>query len=112
MRKLTIAPLFAIVALLAVPALGGTAGAATINLGDNFFSPSSKSINPGTRVNFNWTGNRRHNVFKKSGPGGSFISTTTKRDGVNFSKRFKRSGVYKLICTVHPREMKLRLTVG
>ena len=110
-RKLTIAPLFAIVALLAVPALGGTAGAVTVNLGDNFFSPSSKTISSGTKVNFNWTGKKRHNVFKKAGPGGGFVSTTTKRDGINFSKRFSRSGIYRLICTVHPEEMKMRLTV-
>jgi plastocyanin len=111
MRKLTIVPLFASVALLAVPALGSTAGAATVSLGDNFFSPSSKTISSGTKVRFNWTGNRRHNVFKKRGPGGGFHSTTTKSKGVNFAKVFSKRGVYRLICTLHPTEMKLKLTV-
>jgi plastocyanin len=110
MRKLTIA-LIATVALLAVPALGGTASAATITLGDNFFSPSSKTVAAGTKVRFNWTGKRRHNVTKTRGPGGGFKSDTTKSRGVNFAKTFSRAGVYRMICTVHPDEMKLSLTV-
>ena len=108
MRKLTIVPLIAIAALLAVPAL---ASAATITIGDNFFAPSSKTVGAGTRVSFDWTGKKKHNVFKKSGPGGAFHSDTTKSKGVNFAKTFGKPGVYKLICTVHPKEMKLTLTV-
>jgi plastocyanin len=112
MRKLTIAPLFAIVALLAVPALGGSASGATVSVGDNFFAPSSKSISAGTKVRFNWIGNRSHNVHKKRGPGGGFTSTTTRRDGVNFAKTFNKRGIYRIICTIHPTQMKLKLTVG
>ncbi len=111
MRKLTIVPLIAIVALLAVPALGSTAAAATITLGDNFFAPSSKTISAGTKVRFDWTGKHKHNVFKKKGPGGAFHSDTTKSKGVNFAKTFNKQGVYRLICTIHPDEMKLKLTV-
>jgi plastocyanin len=108
MRKLTIVPLIAIAALLAVPAL---ASAATITIGDNFFAPSSKTVSAGTKVSFDWTGKKKHNVTKKSGPGASFNSDTTKSKGVNFAKTFSKPGVYKLICTVHPKEMKLTLTV-
>ena len=50
MRKLTIVPLIAIAALLAIPALASSASAATITLGDNFFSPSSKTVSAGTKV--------------------------------------------------------------
>ena len=71
MRKLTIVPLIAIAALLAIPALASSASAATITIGDNFYSPSSKTVGVGTRVNFDWTGKKKHNVFKKSGPGGA-----------------------------------------
>jgi plastocyanin len=108
MRKLTIVPLIAIAAVLAMPAL---ASAATITLGDSFFSPDSKTVSVGTKVKFDWTGKKKHNVFKKSGPGGSFISPTTKRDGINFTKTFSKAGVYKLICTVHPKEMHMTLRV-
>ena len=105
MRKLTIVPLIAIAALLAIPALANWASATTITIGDNFYSPSSKTVGVGTRVNFDWTGKKKHNVFKKSGPGGVFHSDTTKSKGVNFSKTFSKPGTYKLICTVHPKEM-------
>jgi plastocyanin len=111
MRKLTFVPLIAIAALLAIPALASSASAATITLGDSFFSPDSKTVSVGTKVKFDWTGNKKHNVTKKSGPGGSFNSVTTKSDGVNFAKTFNKAGVYKLFCTVHPKEMKLTITV-
>jgi plastocyanin len=108
MRKLTIVPLFAFAALLAIPSL---ASAATINLGDSFFSPDSKTVSVGTKVKFDWTGKKKHNVTKESGPGPSFNSVTTKSDGINFTKTFTKAGVYKIFCTVHPKEMHLKITV-
>lgn len=112
MRKLTLPALIAVSALMVVPWLGGTAGAATtIALGDNFFAPSSKTIASGTKVRFNWTGSRRHNVTKKRGPGGGFSSATTRSNGIRFAKTFSKRGVYRLYCTIHPEEMKLKLTV-
>jgi plastocyanin len=112
MRIGTTAALIAIVALATVLGTAGTASAATtVTIGDNFFAPSSKTIAAGTKVRFNWTGKRRHSVKKKSGPGGEFKSVTTKSKGVNFAKTFSKTGVYRLICTVHPDEMKLKLTV-
>jgi plastocyanin len=82
-----------------------------VTLGDNFFAPSSKTVAAGTKVRFKWTGNRRHNVTKKRGPGKGFKSRTTGADGVNFAKVFNKRGTYRLICTIHPLEMKLKLTV-
>jgi plastocyanin len=111
MRKLTIVPLIAVAALLAVPTLASSASAATVKLGDNFFSPSSKTISAGTKVRFKWTGRHPHNVTKSSGPGGAFHSDTTRRKGVNFAKTFKKRGIYRLICTIHPTQMRLKLTV-
>lgn len=114
MRKRTIPALIAIIALVSVPLLAGIAKAdskTTVTLGDNFFAPSQKTIAAGTKVSFKWTGNRRHSVTKKSGPGGDFGSATTKTDGVNFAKTFSKSGVYRIYCEVHPEEMKLKLTV-
>ncbi len=114
MRMRTSVALIAIVALAALPALGGVASAApttTVKLGDNFFKPASKTIRRGTTVRFKWTGSNPHNVTKRSGPGGSFHSRTTSRDGVNFAKRFTKRGTYKLICTIHPEEMRLTLKV-
>lgn len=112
MRIGTTAALIALVALVTALATAGTASAAaTVTVGDNFFAPSSKTVAAGTKVRFNWTGNRRHNVKKRTGPGGAFKSRTTSADGVNFAKVFNQRGIYRLICTIHPEEMKLKLTV-
>jgi plastocyanin len=105
---------FALASGLALVALSGVAGArasTTIQLDDNFFSPSSKTVSKGTKVKFKWVGSNNHNVVKKSGPGGSFSSGTTDDRGVNFKKKFKKSGTYKIICTIH-QGMKLKLKVN
>jgi plastocyanin len=114
MRKLTILALIAIAALTAVLTLGGIATAepkTTITLGDNFYSPTSKTVEKGTTVRFKWTGNHRHSVTKASGPGGDFSSKKTRSDGVNFVKTFNKSGTYRMFCKVHPTEMRLKITV-
>lgn len=103
-----LAAVAAMVALL-VPAGGGAAGT-TIKVGDNFFAPDKKTVSKGTKVRFKWVGTDDHNVVKQSGPGGSFASETTDDPGVNFTKKFKKSGKYKIICTLHD-EMKLTLKV-
>lgn len=86
-------------------------GSTTIAVGDNFFSPSSKTIASGTKVKFNWVGDSKHDVVKKRGPGGGFSSGITDQQGVNFTKTFKKVGTYKLICSIHAEDMKLKLTV-
>lgn len=118
MRKVQMA----LVALLAVglmlaavgPAVGGpatTAGKkATVVLGDNFFSPASKKVKRKTLVRFKWTGKNKHNVVKKKGPGGTFASELTDKPGINYKKRFKKKGRYRLICTIHEK-MKMTLKV-
>jgi plastocyanin len=114
MRRRSIAAVVATGAIALVPALGGIANGApkaTVKLGDNFYSPTEKTVAVGTKVRFKWTGNHRHNVTKNSGPGGSFGSRTTRTDGVNFAKLFTKAGTYRLICTIHPTQMRLKLTV-
>jgi len=115
MRQRSIAAVVAVAGAIAlVPVLGGVANGApktTVKLGDNFFKPSVKSVKRGTKVRFKWVGNRPHNVTKRSGPGGSFSSRTTSARGVNFAKRFAKKGTYRLICTIHPTTMRMKLTV-
>jgi plastocyanin len=98
--------------LALVTTFGGVAGArsTTIQVGDDFFSPDKKTVGKGTKVKFKWVGRDEHNVTKKSGPGSAFASATTDARGVNFSKKFKKSGTYKLICTIHDG-MNMKLTV-
>jgi plastocyanin len=93
-----------IVALLAVALLALSTGAVAafkVKVGDDFFSPDKATISAGSGD---------HNVVKKRGPGGPFASGTTDDPGVNFKKKFKKPGTYKLICSVHD-EMKMKLTV-
>ena len=105
-----LAAVAAVVALV-VPSMGGAAAGTTVKLGDNFFSPTKKSVSKGTTVRFKWIGDDEHNVVKQSGPGGSFASETTDDPGVNYTKKFKKTGKYKIICTLH-EEMKLTLKVN
>jgi plastocyanin len=113
MRKL-----YATIAVLAlaaagVLALGGTAGArgsTTVKLLDHAFSPDKKSISAGTKVKFKWV-DGKHNVVKARGPGGSIDSGVFNTPGVHFTKKFKKAGTYKLICTIH-EDMKLKLNVN
>ncbi|HEX2129631.1 MAG TPA: plastocyanin/azurin family copper-binding protein [Solirubrobacterales bacterium] len=103
-RKVSIVGVLATVAALValiVPAGGGAAAGTTVKLGDNFFSPEKKRVSSGTTVRFKWVGNNDHNVVKQSGPGKSFASETTDEPGVNFTKKFKKDGKYKIVCTLH-----------
>jgi plastocyanin len=114
MRKPWIAIAVAIGAIALVPVLGGVASSAsqaTITLRDDFFKPSTKTVKRGTKVRFKWAGTRSHNVTKSKGPGPRFRSRTTQARGVNFAKRFTRAGTYRLVCTIHPATMRMRLRV-
>ena len=106
-----LAAVAAVVALI-VPAGGGAASGATVKLGDNFFSPTKKTVSKGTTVRFKWIGENDHNVLKQSGPGGSFQSEVFSTPGVHYTKKFKKAGRYKLICSIHPDKMKLTVKVN
>lgn len=91
-------------ALLLLPgpvATGEAAAQATIRVGDDFFAPANRTVRRGTLVRFRWVGNRPHNVTKRRGPGPRFKSRTTRARGVNFSRRFRQRGNYRLVCTIH-----------
>jgi plastocyanin len=103
-----------VLATLVVSLPGGSAGAAsetTVRVGDFFFAPAQKTVASGTKVKFKWVGSFRHHVVKRSGPGGGFESPATSARGVNLAKRFNKAGTYRIICTIHPEEMRLKLTV-
>jgi plastocyanin len=106
--------------LLAITALASLSGAGlasaeapqtTVTVGNNFFSPTAKTVSRGTKVLFRWVGGLRHNVAKAEGPGGSIESGPTAKRGVNLAKRLRRSGTYRFICRIHPTEMRLKLVV-
>ena len=110
----TAAALLAIAALVPIAGAGEVSAAepeATVTVGNNFFSPTAKTVSRGTKVRFRWAGGVRHNVAKSKGPGGSIESGPTARRGVNLAKRLRKSGTYRFICKIHPTEMRLKLVV-
>ena len=95
--------------LFVVPvAFGGTK---TVEVGDDFFKPTDLKIKKDTRVAFEWTGINVHDVVKVKGPGPFFESGPIDEPGVQFKRKFKKAGTYKLICSIHDgMKMKLEVT--
>ena len=113
MRKLyaTIAVLvLAATCVFALTGVAGARGSTTVKLLSKSFSPDKKSISAGTKVKFKWV-DGKHNVVKSKGPGGAIDSGVFDTPGVHFTKKFKKAGTYKLICTIH-EDMKLKLNVN
>jgi plastocyanin len=73
---------------------------ATIKLDDDFYSPDFNRIRKGRLVEFRWVGNDEHNVTKARGPGRDFSSTTTDVRGVNFTRRFRKAGRFRIMFSV------------
>jgi plastocyanin len=114
MRKLL--ALVAVCALLAsVGAFGATLASGsgspvanrathTVRVGDNFFSPTRKTIRRGGTLRFTWVGDNSHNVTTLTGR--TLISTRT--SGAK-SVRFYRTR--RLLCTIHPDSMRFKVIV-
>jgi len=110
--RIRIALVLAVLAAVTMLAPSGAlAGTKKVKVGNDFFNPGKISIGNGTTVKFKWDGGVKHNVTYKSGPGKPFASKSTKKSGVNFKKTFKKKGTYKLFCTFHPDDMKLKVKV-
>ena len=109
-RKLALAVSIGIALVLLVTSVAAGRGAKTVDVGDDFFDPVALKINKGTRVNFNWIGTDEHDVVKVRGPGPFFQSGPITGSGVEYTRRFKKAGRYKLICSLH-EDMRMRLTV-
>lgn len=118
---LTVAIGLAAVALQVV-----TAGAAQapkkppvkVTVNDFFFAPSTVTIQKGRAVKWVWssTNTYPHDVHLKKGPPnlknkGRYSTTTTAVSEAHFQRTFETPGTYKFICTVHPDEMRMTLTV-
>ena len=104
-----------LVAVAAVPANAGDRPVQRINIRDNYFQPSKKTIVPYTIVRWVWKGDDLHNVVLYSAPSrideddyGKY-SSPAKTEGT-FKRTLKTRGVYKFECTIHPN-MRLRITV-
>jgi plastocyanin len=94
--------------LAAAPALGSAETPAASNavvkkviVMDNFFEPRYLEIHRGERVVWVWKGDNSHNItFTKVPKLASRKGAGTRRDG-RWSRKFKRRGLYKYVCTIH-----------
>ena len=110
MRKLLILMLIAATsAVLAVPALAATR---SVKVADDYFvrkgSVPTVSVKKGTTVKWNWTGRRQHNVVVQRGP--VSFQSKLKRSG-SYSRRMRRVGTYKIVCSIHQPDMAMTLKV-
>ncbi|HKF81872.1 MAG TPA: plastocyanin/azurin family copper-binding protein [Solirubrobacterales bacterium] len=119
--SLTVALCAAVLALAAVSAGAAQAPkppAAKVTVNDFYFAPSAVTIKKGRAVKWTWSSYNTypHDVHLKQGPAGlknksRFSTTTTAVTEARFQRTFEVPGTYKFICTVHPSEMRMTVTV-
>jgi plastocyanin len=110
----------------AVALLGVTAAAAQapkkppvkVTVNDFYFAPASVTIHKGGSVKWVWSSYNTypHDVHLKKGPAnlkrkGSYSTKTSAVSGAQFQKKFETPGTYKYICTIHPSEMRMTISV-
>jgi plastocyanin len=107
MRTLPIALIVFLVA--AAPAAAATRN---VKVGDDYFvragSPPTVTVTKGTTVKWNWKGSRQHNVTVQSGP--RRFQSALKTSG-SFKRKMKARRTYRIVCTVHAPDMRMRLDV-
>jgi plastocyanin len=96
MKKLAVAAVA--VAATVATAIPSTA-ATTVKVDDDVFKPKTVTVSSGTTVTWRWVGSDPHNVTVTKGP--VKFHSGTKRKG-KFSKKLRRGGTYKIVCTIHP----------
>jgi plastocyanin len=109
MRKLLVAALVAAVsAIFASQAFA----ARTLKVGDDWFvrkgDPPTVTVSKGTRVTWRWVGNDFHNLRVTRGP---VRFHSDYQDSGRFSRKLRKRGTYKIVCTVHQPDMAMTLKV-
>jgi plastocyanin len=108
-----------ILGLLPVTAgAGSPARPKLVSVADFYFGPDRITINEGGTVKWIWaaTNTYPHDVHLKQGPKGlshkgSYSTKTTAVTNASFKRTFETPGTYRFICTIHPTQMKLTVTV-
>jgi plastocyanin len=100
--------------LAAAPALAGSTPSRTVDVGDNFFSRERLTVNKNTRLVFRWLSenNVPHDVTLDSAPRGvtKWHSPLRTKD-YTYRRTVRKAGTYKIICTLHPTQMRLTVRV-
>ena len=109
MRKLLVAALVVAVSGIFV---SQALAARTVKVGDDYFvrkgDPPTVTVSKGTRVTWRWVGDDFHNLRVTRGP---VKFSSDYQDSGRFSRKLRRRGTYKIICTVHQPDMRMTLKV-
>ena len=102
----------ALIAALLVAAAPAAAATRNVKIGDDYYlradSTPTVTVVKGTTVRWNWRGNRQHNVVVRSGP--ASFQSKLKRSG-SYSRRMRRVGTYRIVCSIHQPDMAMTLKV-
>lgn len=119
----------ALAAALAAAALAGPSSSTTaasgrapkpkrITVADFYYAPNAVTIRRGGVVKWIWaaTNVEPHDVHLKKGPKGlkkraSYSTRTTAVTNAVFKHAFPTPGTYRFICTIHPTQMRMTVTV-
>lgn len=103
------------------PVMAGAQKAAKpklVSIADFYFGPDRVTVKRGGAVKWVWaaTNTYPHDVHLKQGPKGlrnkgSYSTKTTAVTNARFTRSFETPGTYRFICTIHPTQMKLTVTV-
>jgi plastocyanin len=109
---------------VALGLLGASAAAAEraaapkiVRVADFFFGPTAVTVQRGGAVRWVWSraNSNPHNVNLQQGPRGlrrkAAYSSTIAVTGARFQKSFGTPGTYRYVCTLHPSQMKMTVTV-
>ena len=113
MRKLALSITAVAVIGASVPAVAQSPDSATVKVRDDFFKPKKVTIKKGGKVTWKWRGSSNpHNVAIKK-PGADKVSkrSAVKTGKGKYSYTFKRTGTWRVLCEIHPRNMKMRVVV-
>ncbi|MCC7002216.1 MAG: hypothetical protein IT357_08680 [Gemmatimonadaceae bacterium] len=77
-----------------------------VRVGNNFFSPASRTVAAGTTVTWTWNaGSVMHNVTFTGGPASPNQTSGT------FQRTFSSAGTFAYTCTIHGASMSGSVTV-
>lgn len=79
----------------------------TVSVDDDFFSPKTLAVKKNDTVKFKFVGESLHNVTAN---GKEPFSTITDRDSGTVSRKARKKGSFRLVCTIHDG-MKMTLKV-
>ena len=116
MRRLIL--LTALGLIVAIPAVAGghttSAKTYTVKVGDDFFSPTKRTIHVKDVVKWVWVGadgkpgmtTNEHSIVETK----DRFHSLSKTEGT-FKYRFKKAGKFTIVCGEHPEDMIFRVTV-